>query len=114
MEDILEIQKKAFLNEGPPSLTKRIDLLKRCIALIETHEEKIIKALNHDFKNRSVDEIKISEIDQTIRNLLFTIRKLNKWIQPQRRFSSLGTDLLGAKSLLKPSPLGEKLFLGAT
>ena len=42
MEDILEIQKKAFLNEGPPSLTKRIDLLKRCIALIETHEEKII------------------------------------------------------------------------
>ena len=106
MKDILEIQKKAFLDEGPPSLTKRIDLLKRCIALIETHEEKIIKALNHDFKNRSVEEIKISEIDQTIRNLLFTIRKLNKWMQPQRRFSSLGTDLLGAKSFLKPSPLG--------
>ena len=106
MKDILKIQKKAFLKEGPPSLTKRIDLLKRCIALIETHEEKIIKALNHDFKNRSVEEIKISEIDQTIRNLLFTIRKLNKWMQPQRRFSSLGTDLLGAKSFLKPSPLG--------
>ena len=105
MEDILEIQKKAFLEEGPPSLTKRIDLLKRSIALIETNEEKIIEALNHDFKNRSVDEIKISEIDQTIRNLLFTIRKLNKWMQPQRRFSSLGTDLLGAK-FLQPSPLG--------
>ena len=106
MENILKIQKKAFLKEGPPSLEKRTDRLRRCIALIETHQDKIIKALNHDFQNRSVDEIKISEIDQTIRNILFTIRKLNKWTQPQRRFSSLGTDLLGAKSFLKPSPLG--------
>ena len=80
--------------------------MKRCVALIETHQEKIIKALNQDFQNRSVDEIKISEIDQTVRNILFTIKKLNKWMQPQRRFSSLGTDLLGAKSFLQPSPLG--------
>ncbi len=106
MENILEIQKKAFLKEGPPSLEQRTDLLKRCVALIETHQEKIIKALNQDFQNRSIDEIKISEIDQTIRNILFTIKKLNKWMQPQRRFSSLGTDLLGAKSFLQPSPLG--------
>ena len=106
MENILEVQKKAFLKEGPPSLEKRTDLLKRCVALIETHQEKIIKALNQDFQNRSIDEIKISEIDQTVRNILFTIKKLNKWMQPQRRFSSLGADLLGAKSFLQPSPLG--------
>ena len=106
MENILKVQKNAFLKEGPPSLEKRTDLLKRCVALIETHQEKIIKALNQDFQNRSVDEIKISEIDQTIRNILFTIKKLNKWMRPQRRFSSLGTDLLGAKSFLQPSPLG--------
>jgi len=106
MEKILEIQKKAFLKEGPPSLEMRKDLLRRCATLIETYEEKIIKALNHDFQNRSVEEIKISEIDQTIRNILFTIRKLNKWMKPQRRLSSLGTDLLGAKSFLKPTPLG--------
>ena len=106
MEKVLEIQKKAFLEEGPPSLEKRKDLLRRCAALIETHEQKIIRALNHDFQNRSIEEIKISEIDQTIRNILFTIRNLKKWVQPQRRLSSLGTDLLGAKSYLKPTPLG--------
>ena len=106
MEKVLEIQKKAFLKEGPPSLEMRTDLLRRCAALIESHEQKIIKALNHDFQNRSIEEIKISEIDQTIRNILFTIKKLNKWMQPQRRLSSLGTDLLGAKSILKPTPLG--------
>ena len=74
MENILEIQKKAFLKEGPPSLEQRTDLLKRCVALIETYQDKIIDALNQDFQNRSVDEIKISEIDQTIRNILFTIK----------------------------------------
>ena len=42
MEKVLEIQKKAFLKEGPPSLEIRKDLLKRCVALIETHDEKII------------------------------------------------------------------------
>ena len=53
MREILEIQRKAFLEEGEPSLNQRIDRLKRCIALIETHDEKIINALNNDFKNRS-------------------------------------------------------------
>ena len=51
MEKVLEIQKKAFLKEGPPSLEMRKDLLKRCVSLIETHEEKIIESLNYDFQN---------------------------------------------------------------
>ena len=54
MEKVLEIQKKAFLKEGPPSLEMRKDLLRRCAALIETYEEKIIKALNHDFQKHGI------------------------------------------------------------
>ncbi len=77
MEKVLEIQKKAFLEEGPPSLEKRKDLLRRCAALIETHEKKIIKALNHDFQNRSIEEIKISEIDQTIMIAIYVTSILN-------------------------------------
>ena len=38
MEKVLEIQKKAFLKEGPPSLEMRKDLLRRCATLIETYE----------------------------------------------------------------------------
>ena len=105
MEKVLEIQKKAFLEEGPPSLEKRKDLLRRCAALIETHEQKIIKALNHDFQNRSIEEIKISEIDQTLRNI-FTIRKLKKvgaatekTVVPWNRFT-------WCKKLFKANPIG--------
>ena len=106
MREILEIQRKAFLEEGEPSLNQRVDRLKRCIALIETHDEKIINALNDDFKNRSKGEILTSEISQSVRNLNFTIKKLKKWMKPQSRPSSFMANMLGSKSILKPSPLG--------
>ena len=74
MKEILDIQKQAFSKNGPPTYKERIDSLRRCIALIEAHEGLLIETLNQDFIHRSKDEIKISEIDQTIRNLLFTIK----------------------------------------
>ena len=46
MKEILEIQKKAFIQDGEPTFNQRKDRLERCIALIETHDEKIINALN--------------------------------------------------------------------
>ena len=97
MREILEIQRKAFLEEGEPSLNQRIDRLKRCIALIETHDEKIINALNNDFKNRSKGEILTSEISQSVRNLNFTIKKLKKWMKPQSRPSSFMANMLGSR-----------------
>ena len=106
MEKALQTQKEAFIKNGPPNYKLRIDRLRRCIALIKGYEPKIIEALNQDFKNRSIHEIKISEIDQTIRNLLFTIKNLKKWMRPQKRMSSLGTGLLGARALMTPTPLG--------
>ena len=106
MREILEIQKQAFIKNGPPTYKERIDSLRRCIALIEAHEALLIETLNQDFSHRSKDEIKISEIDQTIRNLLFTIKNLKKWMKPKRRSPSLGTGLLGAKSIMNPTPLG--------
>ncbi len=106
MRDILELQKKSFLSEGSPSYDIRVDRLSRCVALLREYEDKIVKALKLDFKSRSSDEIKISEIDQSIRNITFTIKNLKKWMKPRRRQSSFGAGLLGAKSVMQPSPLG--------
>ena len=76
MKETLELQKKAFIRHGPPTYDQRVDSLKRCIALIETHDDKIIEALNQDYKNRSHQEIRTSEIDQSIRNFNFTINQI--------------------------------------
>ena len=46
MRHILEIQKKAFIENGQPTYNQRLDSLKRCIALLETHDEQIVETLN--------------------------------------------------------------------
>ena len=106
MREILNVQKKAFIENGQPSYEQRLDSLKRCIALLETHDEQIVEALNEDYKNRSETEIMTSEVVQSIRNLNFTINNLKKWMKPSKRPSSFMADLLGSKALMQPSPLG--------
>ena len=106
MNEILEVQKQSFIENGPPSHRQRVDSLRRCIALIEKYEKKFTDALNQDFSNRSKDEIKITEIDQTIRNLSFNIKNLKNWMKPKKRRSSLGLGLVGGKSYLAATPLG--------
>lgn len=106
MRHILEIQKKAFLENGQPTYNQRLDSLKRCIALLETHDEQIVETLNEDFKNRSHQEIMTSEVIQSIRNLNFTIKNLKKWMKPMRRTPSFMAGMLGSKAYLEPSPLG--------
>ena len=106
MREILNLQKKAFVENGQPSYEQRLDSLKRCIALLETHDEQIVEALNEDYKNRSETEIMTSEVVQSIRNLNFTIKNLKKWMKPSKRPSSFMADLLGSKALMQPSPLG--------
>ena len=76
MRDILEIQKKAFIENGQPTYNQRLDSLNRCIALLETHDGQIIEALNEDYKNRSHHGIMTSEVIQSVRNLNFTIKHL--------------------------------------
>ena len=106
MRDILEIQKKAFIENGQPTYNQRLDSLNRCIALLETHDEQIIEALNEDYKNRSHHEIMTSEVIQSIRNLNFTIKHFKKWMKPMRRTPSFMAGMLGSKAYLEPSPLG--------
>ena len=46
MKDILDLQKQNFIENGHPSLEQRLDRLKRCVALIETHDDQIIESLS--------------------------------------------------------------------
>ena len=55
---------------------------------------------------RSHHEIRTSEIDQSIRNFAFTLKNLKKWMKPSKRTPSFGTGLMGAKTIMKPMPLG--------
>ena len=56
MKDILDLQKRNFIENGHPSLEQRLDRLKRCVALIETHDDQIIESLNADINLDNLDE----------------------------------------------------------
>ena len=90
MKDILDLQKRNFIESGHPSLEQRLDRLKRCVALIETHDDQIIESLNADYKMRSKYEIITSEISQTLRTLNFSIKNTKKWMKAIKRPSEYG------------------------
>ena len=53
MQTILDIQKRANLNKGPPDARLRKDRLSRCIELLLAHKDDFINAMNADFGVRS-------------------------------------------------------------
>ena len=68
MRETLDLQKKAFITNGQPSYNQRVDSLKRCIALLETHDEKIVEALNEDYKELEITLFELT--GQNLENLL--------------------------------------------
>ena len=45
MENILKLQKKLHIEEGPASIELRKDRLNRCIAMLKEYNEEILDAL---------------------------------------------------------------------
>ena len=69
MKDILDLQKRNFIENGHPSLEQRLDRLKRCVALIETHDDQIIESL------KSEDQIAVQNLNLDSQ----IIEKINKF-----------------------------------
>ena len=66
MRALLERQRKAFLNDGPPSAEVRIDRINRCIGLLVDHQDEIADALNKDFGSRSSQMSKFTDVSGSI------------------------------------------------
>ena len=55
MRETLELQKKAFIENGQPTYNQRLDSLKRCIALLETHDVQIVEGDDFGFGETRTD-----------------------------------------------------------
>jgi coniferyl-aldehyde dehydrogenase len=89
MKALLERQRTAYLNDGPPSAEVRIDRLNRCIALLVDHQDEIADVLN-----------KIGPLKHARDNL-------RKWMKVEKRSPTpaiLGW--FGAKAEVHYQPLG--------
>ena len=114
MENILKLQKKLHIEEGPASIELRKDRLNRCIAMLKEYNEEILDALQKDFGNRDPKASFFSEIVSTIGVLEHALKNIDKWTKDQKRpsnvnqpfFIRLMMGFLGSKSYIKYQPLG--------
>lgn len=107
MKDLLDRQRAAYLNDGPPSAEVRIDRLNRCIALLVDHQDEIADALNKDFGNRAPQMSKFTDVAGSIGPLKHARDNLKKWMKTEKRSTSpaiLGW--FGAKAEVQYQPLG--------
>ncbi len=114
MENILKLQKKLHIEEGPASIELRKDRLNRCIKMVKEYSDEIIEALQKDFGNRDPKSSFLTEIATTIGVLEHAIKNVEKWAKDEKRPSNVDRPFfirmlmgfLGSKSYIKYQPLG--------
>ncbi|MCX8123234.1 MAG: aldehyde dehydrogenase [Spirochaetes bacterium] len=110
VSQILAAQKKFF----ETGVTKNIDFrLKQLATLrkaIKAYGNRIIEALDKDFKKPRYETI-ATEIAVTIYEIDYIIKHLNQWVKPQK--VKTPAVHLFAKSYIFPEPYGVSLIIGA-
>ena len=107
LNEVLEIQKKAHLRDGPLSVETRKDWIDRCIALLIKYQNEIAEAISEDFGHRSTESSLLADVAGSIGSLKSAKENIKKWVKPEKRKvtpSILG--LLGARLRLEYQPLG--------
>lgn len=107
MSGLLERQREAYLLEGVVSAATRRDRLERAIGLLNTHESRLVEAMNEDFGHRSEHQSLLTDIGGSIGPLRTAQKNLVKWMKPEKRkVGPFPLNLLGAKSRVEYQPLG--------
>lgn len=106
MQETLELQRRAYLDEGVVTVATRIDRIDRAIGLLKKYDDKICDALNTDFGNRSVDQTKLTDVNGTIGPLQHARKNLKKWMRPEKRKVMFPLGIFGSRASVEYQPLG--------
>ena len=102
--EALEIQRAAFLRDGPPSLALRRNRMDRVSAMAFENAEAIAEAMNADFGTRSSQTTNCVEVLTPISDFAHIRRNLGRWMKP-RSVMRAGR-LLGLRTTVEAHPLG--------
>ena len=78
-------QKKHFANNTYPSYQKRISDLNKLKAILIDNQQAFIDAMSQDFGHRSADDSRIGDILTTVMGINYSIKKLKKWMKPEKK-----------------------------
>ena len=103
MRRLFDTQRTAFMAAPMPDLRARRADLKRLKEVLIANRERFVVALSADFGGRAGPET-MAEILVVVHHINYCLRRLKRWMKPQRR----GTSLLMAttKAMVYFQPLG--------
>lgn len=104
LQSVLDAQKSAYLQSPAPTYQERSDKLKRLKTALIDHQSKLVDALNQDYGHRPELDSMIGDILPCVMNISYTLKRLKKWMKPQRR--SAGLLLSPATVRVEYQPLG--------
>ncbi len=85
LDRIFASQKRAFARSPMPGAGERVGHLKLLKEALIRHREDIIEAVHADYSCRSRDETLLGEILPSVEGLGFAIRRVRRWMRPERR-----------------------------
>lgn len=104
---MLELQRKAHLRDGAPSVALRRDRIDRCIALLQENGPALEQAISADFGNRSLHATAVTDIMAAITSLKHNRKHLESWMKTERRkVEPFPLGLLGARAEIRVQPKG--------
>ncbi|WP_194291058.1 coniferyl aldehyde dehydrogenase [Nocardia aurantia] len=107
---ILERQRRAFLQDGPPSAALRRDRIDRLLAMVLDHTDEFVEAMSRDFGTRSRTGTLFAEISGMLSAFEHTRSHLGRWMRPAKPGPL--ARLAGISTEVHPSPLGVVGIIG--
>lgn len=104
MERVFESQQQAFRGDPLPSAEARMAHLKELKQALIRYQDRIAAAVDADFHGRSRDETFMAELFPAVEGIRYAIRRIRRWMKPQRR--RMGLMYLPGRARVVPQPLG--------
>jgi len=101
---IFQLQHEAYLAHPYPSLEERREHLRTVERVLLENRDAIADAIHRDFGHRCSEESLMLELFTCVSGIRHTLKKLPRWIRPQRRSVSL--TFATGRNRLVPQPKG--------
>ncbi len=109
-QHVLEQQQQYFATGATKNLSWRKQQLKQLQLLLTSHQDELLKALQHDL-SKPAFEAMLSEIDYLHSDIKHCLNKLDNWARPRRVGTGLRT--FPSMAFVQPEPYGSVLIISA-
>ena len=106
MTEVLARQRRAHIEQGPPSARLRIDRLDRIKSLLSDHRVEICDAMTADYIVRAPEQTMLADVVAVVDGVRHAKKHLHRWMKSSRRSPNFPAGLLGAKAHVRYQPLG--------